>query len=304
MLFILATTLTLFVASSDSRQLAENYISNYKDDAIKEMKVYGVPASITLAQGMLESKYGISALAKEANNHFGIKCHSDWAGETYHMDDDSPNECFRKYKSVLESYADHSQFLRTRKRYATLFELKITDYRGWANGLKQAGYATDPEYPKRLIRLIEENQLYKYDDSSVVVAPPTFPADEKRSPSQLKPVWHKVENFNRIKSIIVNASDNCEGLAIELDIRTWQLYKYNDLKKGTAFKTGERIYLQPKRRKGDVEFHVVKKGETLRDISQQHGIKIKFIRKKNRLMVGEEPKEGDKLYLRRTKPLE
>ena len=141
----------------------EDYILNYKDVAIDKMRVYGIPASITLAQGILESGSGNSELARKANNHFGIKCHKDWKGKTFHMDDDAKNECFRKYKSPDESYRDHSLFLTTRDRYADLFELDITDYRGWARGLKKAGYATNPKYPQLLIKIIEENRLYEFD---------------------------------------------------------------------------------------------------------------------------------------------
>lgn len=148
-------------AKPSKRQTAQEYIAKYKNDAIREMKTYGVPACITLAQGMLESDYGNSELAINANNHFGIKCHNDWSGPTYLKDDNTKDECFRKYKSVLDSYADHSAFLKKGKRYSFLFELKQDDYKGWAEGLKKAGYATDPAYPKRLIKLIEENELQK-----------------------------------------------------------------------------------------------------------------------------------------------
>src|SRR5690554_5416321 len=157
----------LFISSSTIAQSAKRisraeYISMYKDDAIREMHRSGVPASITLAQGILESGDGNSALARKANNHFGIKCHGDWKGKTYYQDDDEKDECFRKYKSVLESFRDHSEFLK-KPRYAFLFELKPTDYKGWAKGLKKAGYATNPRYPQLLIKIIEENNLHQYD---------------------------------------------------------------------------------------------------------------------------------------------
>src|ERR1035437_5343511 len=141
----------------------EEYIEKYREDAIKDMIRTKVPASITLGQAMLESDCGNSKLAKNANNHFGIKCHNGWNGGTYMMDDDAKNECFRKYKSVLDSYNDHSDFLKTRSRYAFLFDLKPTDYKGWAEGLKKAGYATSPSYPRDLIKIIEDNKLYELD---------------------------------------------------------------------------------------------------------------------------------------------
>jgi LysM repeat protein len=146
------------------------YIKKYKQAAIREMQLYKIPASITLAQGMIESGCGKSVLAVNTQNHFGIKCQKEWTGDTYYYDDDEKNECFRKYNSVEESYRDHSLFLTTRKRYAALFTLPLNDYKGWAFGLKQAGYATNPEYPNILIRLIETNQLYLLDDTLAVAA--------------------------------------------------------------------------------------------------------------------------------------
>lgn len=149
------------------RRTPEMYIEKYREAAISDMRISGVPASITLAQGIYESDCGNSLLAIEANNHFGIKCHREWSGPTFHKDDDAPNECFRKYNSVLESYADHSNFLRTRDRYSFLFDLQVTDYKGWAHGLKRAGYATNPRYAHKLIELIERYGLHVYDDPSV-----------------------------------------------------------------------------------------------------------------------------------------
>lgn len=140
----------------------EEYIKAYKKIARKEMKRYGVPASITLAQGILESNSGNSILARKAHNHFGIKCTGEWGGRTYYADDDKPNECFRRYKHAEASFRDHSEFL-TRKRYSALFELERDDYEGWAKGLKKAGYATNPKYPQLLINVIEKHKLYKYD---------------------------------------------------------------------------------------------------------------------------------------------
>ena len=141
-----------------------SYIDQFKAVAIEEMNTYGIPASITLAQGILESGSGNSSLAKYANNHFGVKCTSEWKGKGYYKDDDQRNDCFRVYKDARESYKDHSEFLK-RKRYAFLFELDKNDYKNWAYGLKQAGYATDPNYPGRLIGIIDKYQLYQYDQS-------------------------------------------------------------------------------------------------------------------------------------------
>jgi flagellum-specific peptidoglycan hydrolase FlgJ len=146
---------------SQNKMTPTEYISEYKEDAIKEMYLHKVPACITLAQGMLESGNGNSSLCRNANNHFGIKCHKGWSGKTFMMDDDTANECFRKYECALDSYSDHSQFLFSRSRYSKLFELPLTDYKGWCYGLKSAGYATDPKYPERLIELIEKYKLHE-----------------------------------------------------------------------------------------------------------------------------------------------
>ena len=168
-------------AQPGSKKITQSeYIEMYKDDAIREMHRSGVPASITLAQGILESGNGNSALARYANNHFGIKCHSDWKGETFIQDDDEKDECFRKYNHVLESYEDHSDFLK-KKRYAFLFDLKITDYKGWANGLKKAGYATNPKYPKLLIDIIELNNLSQYDKAPKKSSPKKTADKPKKS---------------------------------------------------------------------------------------------------------------------------
>ena len=163
--------LSLSIAASVSAQgdaghkklTTEDYINRFRDDAINDMMHTGVPASITLAQGILESSSGNSMLAREANNHFGIKCHSDWRGERVYKDDDAKNECFRKYPTALASFKDHSRFLRERSRYAFLFDYRITDYKAWAKGLKKAGYATNPRYADHLIRIIEQHELYQYD---------------------------------------------------------------------------------------------------------------------------------------------
>lgn len=163
LLFFTTFQVSSFPGNRESEKIAEQYINNFKDDAIKEMVMYNIPASIILAQGMLESSFGTSDLAKIANNHFGIKCHEEWDGPVFIKDDDEKNECFRKYISALDSFTDHSLFLKSRPRYAPLFELSSTDYKGWAKGLKETGYATDPKYPKRLLELIESYKLYQYD---------------------------------------------------------------------------------------------------------------------------------------------
>jgi len=277
----------------------KEYVEKYKDDAIKEMLMHRVPASITLGQGMLESGNGNSALAYYANNHFGVKCHKDWKGPTYIMDDDAHDECFRKYPSVLDSYSDHSQFLVTRTRYAALFELKITDYKGWAKGLKEAGYATDPRYAEKLIEIIEQNNLQQYD--KVDELPNLKPKSDNSTTVAVTKNTRKVMQFNRIPYIIVKEGDSFFKIATDCNMDLWQIYRYNDLDKNDKLVAGQKIYLHPKKRKAKEEYHVVVKGENMKAISQMHGIKLKMLYRRNLLQAGQEPKAGDKLYLRKMK---
>jgi LysM repeat protein len=304
---------------SEPQMTAEQYIEQFKDDAIKEMLLFNIPASITLAQGMLESGNGNSDLAVYANNHFGIKCHNEWSGPTFIKDDDAKDECFRKYPSALDSYTDHSNFLKTRSRYAPLFELKRTDYKGWAHGLKKVGYATDPKYTRRLIDLIETYKLYQYDKPGEQLAKSEKKEEKstskasatakKKEPSKERAstvaverhVTRPIQQFRFINYVIVKPGDTFSKIAKETDKDVWQLYKFNDLKPTDKLVAGERMYLQPKRRNGNEAVHVVKKGETMRSISQQYAIKLNSLYKKNNMKPGEEPQPGETLYLRQTK---
>ena len=303
---------TAFAQPASKRITRSEYIETYKNEAIKEMHRGGVPASITLAQGILESGDGNSPLARYANNHFGIKCHSSWTGETFIQDDDAKDECFRKYKTALESFADHSEFLN-RKRYASLFDLKITDYKGWAKGLKAAGYATNPKYPQLLIRIIEENDLAKFDKiKSEKVGKgkkEKTKKEKKREVDEPKVIANSKKrgnhptklHENNIRYIEVKPEDSFEKIAEEFNMGVWQLHKYNDLnKERELFDTGV-LFLQPKRRKAQEEYHIARTGETMWDISQQYGIKLRKLLKKNRLYDGDSPKQGDKIYLQKVK---
>lgn len=285
---------------AERRITREEYIEIYKDDAIREMMKSGVPASITLAQGILESGDGNSPLAVYAKNHFGVKCHSGWKGESMRLDDDAKNECFRKYETVYESFKDHSDFLVTRSRYDFLFELKVTDYKGWARGLKKAGYATNPKYADLLIMLIEKNNLDQYDNYAKV--PPRKLA-KKRSSQILASaqVSHQIRLHNNIKYITIKEGDTFYRIAQDFEMNLWQIYKYNDLNKSDVLKTGEIIYLQPKRNKAKEEFHIVKRGQTMRGISQLYGVKLKKLYKKNNMFVGTQPNAGDKIFLKKKK---
>lgn len=292
------------------------YIVQYSDMAIKEMKRTGIPASITLAQGCLESDDGNSWLAKEANNHFGIKCHS-WTGEKVYKDDDEKNECFRKYSSAKKSFDDHSDFLVNTKRYAALFELSSKDYKRWAKGLKEAGYATNPKYPELLIKIIEDNKLYEYDkgtrvnrneaDSSNVKEP-----REKHRHQKLGDIdnftitagGREIKLNNRVKYIVAKEGETPDQLAKDLDMFAWELLRYNDLTKDSILHNKQVLYIQPKRNKAEFEKnkHTVKEGETLYSISQFYAIKLNKLMFKNNLKPGDTIKAGDVLYLRSRKP--
>ncbi|MCB0754873.1 MAG: glucosaminidase domain-containing protein [Flavobacteriales bacterium] len=284
-----------------------DYIEKYAPFAVKEMLLSGVPASITLAQGILESGDGNSLLAREANNHFGIKCHGMWEGKKYYMDDDAKNECFRVYASVFDSYKDHSEFLSTRDRYASLFELRRTDYKGWAHGLKKAGYATNPKYPALLIKIIEENDLAKYDrmktppKGSIETPEPTVPT--KPNPTaETSSGQRQMYLRNNTRYVWVQEGDTYKKLERMLQLREQQLQKYNDLARGANLIPGERLYVQPKRNNNtEQDYHVVAKGETLRWISQEYAVKLKKLYQYNELSIGEEPAIGQKVWLRKKK---
>lgn len=284
-------------------QTPQQYIEKWKDEAIFQMQQHRIPASITLAQGILESGNGNSDLATIANNHFGIKCHSSWTGETFIKDDDTKDECFRKYNNASESYNDHSLFLK-KSRYAALFELDIYDYEGWAKGLKAAGYATNPKYPELLIGLIERYNLTQYDRADLVADNPKnnpkTPENESET-IEFSPKHSVNKTANLVPYITVKKNDTYEKLEKELGIRKWQFIKYNDLPKSHMLVPGERLFLKPKKCKSAEEVHFVKEGETMRDISQKYGVKLSKIYKRNNLDEGSQPKAGQKIYLRKSK---
>jgi LysM repeat protein len=290
----------------------EEYILEFKSIAVKKMRNFGIPASITLAQGLLESDDGNSELAVNANNHFGIKCHKEWTGKRYFMDDDEKNECFRKYKDARESYEDHSLFLTQRERYNSLFDLDITDYKAWAHGLKRAGYATNPNYAKLLIKIIEDNQLYQYDQIKVEdIYADDITSENIKSPDiltitetdELVPIKigggdRKIYVNNGVKYIIARKGDTFYSIASDLDIYTYQVYKYNELDKNDQILEGEILYVGKKKRKGNVGIHIVKKGESMYKISQIYAVRLKNLYKINNMEPGVQPFEGQEIYLR------
>jgi LysM repeat protein len=291
---------------------AQQYIEAWKDEAIYQMVAHKIPASITLSQGLLESGNGNSRLAIEGNNHFGIKCHNDWSGAKIFEDDETKGECFRKYDDASESFEDHSLFLQ-KKRYEPLFTLEIKDYKGWAKGLKECGYATNPKYPQLLINLIEQYQLAQYDKLGLEhIKDKTTPNRSHGKTPNHNPSNNKEESKtinlsnnrtikisdNKIKFIIAKAGDTPEKIAADLDIAAWQIKLYNDLQNNDTIKEGQKIYIQPKRSKAKDATHTVSKGETMWSISQNHGIKLKKLYKKNMMASGLEPSPGQKLKLR------
>lgn len=317
-IFILFINLLVFVpvfAQLPSNRITrEEYIELYKDIAIEKMNEFGIPASITLAQGILESGNGNSSLAKNAKNHFGIKCHKGWTGKTFHMDDDAKNECFRKYKNPYDSYKDHSLFLTKRDRYAFLFELEITDYKGWAKGLKKAGYATNPKYPELLIKIIEDNELYKYDKGYDPKKTKRHrPKVEKEVTlreipdygEDFKPVsvgtiaGRQMFSNNGVKLIYARKGDTFYQIAQDFNIYTHQVYKYNDLKKKDILSEGQIIYLEAKKKSSKMGVYTVKSGQTLYDVSQFTGVKLSKLCKYNTLDKNAKLYPDQKIRLRK-----
>ena len=271
--FLLFIVSSLVLQAQTRNRQYEAYIKQYRDIAVEEMKKYRIPASITLAQGLLESGAGQSSLARKSNNHFGIKCGSDWRGKTVRHDDDARRECFRAYKHPKDSYEDHSKFLANRPRYASLFKLKITDYKGWAKGLKKAGYATNPRYAQQLIDIIELYDLHKYD--------------QKGGLKWMKdhPNPHQTYLANGLVYIVVRAGDSWKSISKELGISQRKLRKYNDLYKGYALQAGDILYLEKKKRKASKDYivHVLRSGESMYSISQKYGIRLDRLYKLNKM---------------------
>ncbi|MBQ9184914.1 MAG: glucosaminidase domain-containing protein [Bacteroidales bacterium] len=284
----------------------QKYIDKYKDMAVREMHRSGVPASITLAQGMLESRNGLSDLAAKGNNHFGIKCHG-WRGKTMKVDDDKRNECFRVYDDAEQSFQDHSSFLRSRDRYKFLFDLDPTDYKSWAYGLKDAGYATDPGYGNKLVKLIEDYQLYRFDTGEDIPASP----HKLEAPVEIKPgdarqtfsfpLSRQLYSQNGVPFLYSVEGETYDDIAREYDLFRKEILKYNDLKIAEPLEPGTIVYLQAKKKdaaKGVDLYTVGEDGESLREISQRFGIKLSALLKKNKLPEDYVTKEGDELVLR------
>lgn len=311
-LLLVLMTVLLSIGAAKNPKL--DYIDKYSDLAIKEMKRTGVPASITLAQGILESNAGQSVLATKGNNHFGIKCHNDWRGKTMKMDDNAPKECFRVYPNAEASFRDHSDFLRSRDRYKSLFELNQTDYNGWARGLKKAGYATDPGYADKLITLIEDYELYRFDKGVKVSVKPPLEIEEPKV-VQLEPrpgmKYHesvtfstarKVYSQNGVPFVYAEAGETYASIAASNGLFLKELLKFNDYEQEVALEPGTMVYLARKKAQGPVgvnKYVVEKDGETLRDIAQRFGIRYAALQKLNIVLYGKTLEEGDTVILRK-----
>ena len=303
----------------------EEYIETYKDIAMSEMRNHKIPASITLAQGIIESGAGNSALAREAKNHFGIKCHKEWKGKTYTMDDDEKDECFRVYKNAEESFRDHSEFLTSRPRYADLFKLDIMDYRAWANGLKAAGYATNPAYATMLINRIELNTLYLYDQLAMGKineneAEKQIESEEENTPEdiELELAYSPVDKSafelvdmtankrfiyenNGVRFLYAKEGETPESLSKELRIRKRQLCQYNLVKRPDemVFHHGDVVYLGKLRNNNrKVKKYVAEGNESVRDLALRFAVQPERIIKMNKLENGKTLKAGQKIRLR------
>lgn len=325
-------------ASAQQKQDIVLYIEKYKQVAIDEMVRSRIPASITIAQGILESGAGTSVLSRNSNNHFGIKCKEDWTGGKYYHDDDKPQECFRVYTNPAESYADHSDFLLTRPRYAPLFQLSITSYKYWAYGLKEAGYATNPKYAQLLINYIEEYKLMELDLQGValikerenmmakghasepvvasnvttkvvvedvkakehhpykeVVATTTNTVTTETKKEEAKA--REEFTVNGLRALKAQGNEDPFKIAYEYGIDYAYIMQYNDLATGERFKDGEYIYLQNKRSKGEDVSYTVKAGESMRDIAQKTGIKIRELYAKNNMRMNDQVYAGESISL-------
>lgn len=283
-----------------------DYIDRYKDIAIREMERAGVPASIKLAQGILESNSGKSELARNGNNHFGIKCGSNWNGKTIYRKDDDYNEegkliesCFRGYRTPEAGYIAHSEFLRDPRktfRYGFLFRIDPTDYKRWANGLRQAGYATSATYPEKLISLIERYELHQYDRISVI------DIDEPTDVLEGGLLTAGISQNNDVKYFVSDEALRVEDIAKLVDVSAQRLIRYNENIGGENEEVdgGTRVYLQPKRSsyRGKTTFHRVEPGETMFQISQRYGIKLRTLLRRNLLEEGERPRSGEDIKLR------
>lgn len=298
---LLFLSFPLFLFSQQRVGYYELYIRQYATEAVHQMRRHKIPASITMAQGLLESGAGKSTLASIHNNHFGIKCHKAWLGKRTYRDDDAKGECFRSYPAAIDSYNDHSNFLK-QPRYQSLFDLSLDDYKGWAKGLQRAGYATDRGYANKLIALIELYQLYELDKER-------FPSWMKEgdfvplSEEELRGsgIKHRGYISYGLLYVLAEEGDTYTSIAKEMDLKPQKVADYNDAPLDFPLRKGDVVYLQEKNNKATKAHpeHVVRVGESMHSIAQLYGIRVKILYKLNSLNIDEYvPTEGDVLLLR------
>lgn len=292
---VTAIFLSITLSVSAQSNGYDAYINQYWSMAVEQMQRYHIPASITLAQGIIESRAGQSTLCKKSNNHFGIKCSSSWTGPYVLATDDRPNEKFRAYKSARESYEDHSKFLTQNQRYGFLFKLSPTDYRSWAYGLKSAGYATNPRYADLLIGLIEDYQLYRFDNSTSI------------NRHQLSRVENRSEHtvyFNNDNYyVIARQGDTFAGIAKETGVSRRKIMSYNELPQGYVLQAGDVLYLEKKKKRAESSYKgkliTVQNGESYYTIAQRFGIRLKYLYKMNNLPADAQAFAGQELFVNR-----
>lgn len=295
----------LFISTSlfgqSSVRTYEIYIEKYSDLAVEHMERYKIPASITLAQGILESGAGMSDLARSSNNHFGIKCHRGWSGGRVFAADDTPNDCFRSYRNVEDSYQDHSEFLVGSSRYSNLFKLSITDYKSWARGLQQSGYATDRAYANKLIKLIEDYELYRFDDRKYRKDVSRKQRAALRNSEASVATWnHQPYITHGLVYVIAVDGDTFGSISNEFGFKEEDLLKYNEVPADFPLSDGDIVYFQKKKKRADkgYEYHTVQVGESMYSISQKYGIQLRNLYRLNKKNYEYIPEEGDMLKLR------
>ena len=313
----IAILLSFFSFSAFAQRLTiEEYVDQFKDIAMNEMRRSGVPASITLAQGILESENGNSELVKKSNNHFGIKCKTNWTGESVTHDDDANGECFRAYTNAGDSYRDHSDFLKANQRYASLFNLDPTDYAAWAKGLKKAGYATNPKYPELLIKYIEQNNLQQYSlvvlnklpetdmaaanenkIAAQVTAADNNPVPAIQQNASLSADPGKIININSTKCVFVKKGTSLLAIADKNNIGLSKLMEFNDMTEEGLLNKDQYIYLAKKSKTGNQKFYIVQPGETPNDVAQLTGMQLKYLLEYNNLNADVKLSAGTKLVL-------
>lgn len=320
-LILLCALVGVSAVVAKERQTREEYVEKYKAIAIAHMERYGIPASITMAQGILESDSGNSRLSLTSNNHFGIKCKKSWTGDKVYYDDDAKGECFRAYPSVEASYEDHADFLDQSPRYDSLFAYPADDYRSWARGLKACGYATAPDYAERLVKIIESMKLYlldKENGNKIYAAAKSATAnteawwesniatsDEQINPNAFRVTVNSHKGYGVYRSnhtfyVVAKEGDTFESVGDIFDISPKMLRKFNDVAKDGKLSKGDIVYIERKKTQwlGNVMQHKVVRDENIYSLSQAYGIRLKSLKKLNRMREGQDVKKGDVIRLK------